>query len=97
MSYLKTVLDFPLSLQAQAEPFVDKAGHQKQLFHYLIGFDFSFILWSEITMAYVENLLRRLGEISYFSTACFVNVLLSARKGQHTEKSILLPLEIHIL
>jgi len=83
---LKTVLDFPLSLQAQAEPFVDKAGHQRQLFHYLIGFDFSFILWSEITMAYVEDLLKRLEETSYFLTACFLNGLFSAVKNKHVRE-----------
>ena len=64
MSYLKTQLDFPLSLEAQAEPFVDKAGNERQLIYYLIGFDFSFILWSEKTMAYVEDLLKRLSGLS---------------------------------
>jgi hypothetical protein len=34
-------------------------------------------------MAYVENLLKRLEETSYFSTACFVNGLFSAAKNQH--------------
>jgi hypothetical protein len=80
------VLDFPLSLQAQAEPFVDKARHQRQLFHYLIGFDFSFILWSEITMAYVENLLKRLEETSYFLTACFLSRLFSVVKNQYVRE-----------
>jgi hypothetical protein len=80
------VLDFLLSLKAQAEPFVYKAGHERQLFHYLIGFDFSFILWSEITMAYVKYLLKRFEETSYFLTACFLNGLFSAVKNQHVKE-----------
>jgi predicted hydrocarbon binding protein len=37
-------------------------------------------------MAYVENLLRRLEETSYFSTACFLNGLFSAAKNQHVRE-----------
>ena len=72
---LNTQLCWLLSLQPQAEPFVYKAGHQEKLFYYFIGFDFSFIIWSEITMAYLEDLLKRLEETSYFLTACFLNGL----------------------
>ena len=83
--YLKTVLDFPLSSR-RSKSVCKKAGHQRQPFHYLIGFDFSFILWSEITMAYVEDLLKRLEETSYFSTACFVNGFFSEAKNQHVRE-----------
>jgi hypothetical protein len=45
-------------------------------------------------MAYVEDLLKRLEETSYFLTGCFLNGLLSAIKGQNTEKSSALLLVI---
>jgi hypothetical protein len=87
------VLDFPLSFQAQAELFVDKAGHERQLFHYLIGSDFSFILWSEITMVYVKDVLKGLEEHSRVLTAGFINGLFSSVKGPMSEKPGLLLLE----
>jgi predicted hydrocarbon binding protein len=37
-------------------------------------------------MAYVEDLLQRLEEASYFSTACFLNGLFSAVKNQHVRE-----------
>jgi len=38
-------------------------------------------------MAYVENLLRRLEETSYFLTACFFNGLFSAVNNQHIRET----------
>ena len=38
------------------------------------------------TMAYVEYLLKRLEETSYFLTACFLNGLFSAVKNQHVRE-----------
>jgi len=37
-------------------------------------------------MAYVEDLLKRLEETSYFLTACFLNGLFSAVKNQHVRE-----------
>jgi len=52
----------------------------------LIGFNFSFILWSEIITAYVEDLLKRLEKISYVFTTGFLNGLFSAVKNQHVRE-----------
>jgi predicted hydrocarbon binding protein len=37
-------------------------------------------------MAYVENLLKRLEETSYFLTACFLNRLFSGVKNQYVRE-----------
>jgi predicted hydrocarbon binding protein len=37
-------------------------------------------------VAYVEDLLKRLEETSYFLTACFLNGLLSAVRNQHVRE-----------
>jgi len=37
-------------------------------------------------MAYVEYLLKRLEETSYFLTACFLNGLFSAFKNKHVRE-----------
>jgi hypothetical protein len=70
----------------QIDPSANKAGHERQPLHYLIGSDFRLILWSEIKVAYVEDLLKRLEETSYCLTPCFLNGLFSAVKNQHVRE-----------
>jgi hypothetical protein len=49
----------------------------------LIGPDFSFILWLEIIVVYVEDGLKGIEGISHFLTAWVRNGLFSAVKNQH--------------
>jgi predicted hydrocarbon binding protein len=52
----------------------------------LIGPDFSFILWLEIIVVYVEDGLKGIEGISHFLTAWVLNGLVSAVKKQHVRE-----------